>query len=167
MIISGRREGQTLIETALVLFLLLLILLGITEFSRAWYTKSSLKNAARQGARVAAVTPSANITVSTFFCEDGMACPYTADATTFGPIKNAVCCQPGVPRRPSPASTSVSLSCKNATGAILPSCSDVIGGGEVTAAITFTDPKFFVVGNSPWPWPKSLTMTTDASMRYE
>ena len=55
MKISNRQQGQTLIETALVLFLLLLILLGIAEFSRAWFIKNSLKNAARTGARVAAV----------------------------------------------------------------------------------------------------------------
>jgi Flp pilus assembly protein TadG len=54
--VSNRQQaGQTLIETALVLFLILMILLGIAEFSRAWFTKNSIKNAARQGARVAAV----------------------------------------------------------------------------------------------------------------
>ena len=56
MKILNRQKGQTLIETAIILLLLLLILFGITEFARAWFTKNSLKNAARTGARVAVVT---------------------------------------------------------------------------------------------------------------
>ncbi len=50
-----RGPGQAVIEFALVLPLLLLVLLGITEFGRAFYTLNVLTQAAREGARLAAV----------------------------------------------------------------------------------------------------------------
>jgi Flp pilus assembly protein TadG len=49
-------RGQALIEFALVLPLLLLLVFGITEFSRAWMTVNVLTSAAREGARLAVVT---------------------------------------------------------------------------------------------------------------
>ena len=51
-----RNRGQAVIEFALVLPLLLVILFGIVEFARAWMTMSVLTSAAREGARLAAVT---------------------------------------------------------------------------------------------------------------
>lgn len=54
-LIHGNR-GQSLIEFAIVLPLLLLIVFGITEFSRAWMTVNILNQAAREGARLAVVT---------------------------------------------------------------------------------------------------------------
>lgn len=150
-----RTEGQTLIETAVILFLLLLILLGITEFSRAWYTKNSLKNAARSGARVAVVTP-APITTS-FTCTNDTACPNS------DPVRNAVCCQPGVkPKTGEPAIT-VTITCND--GAC--STTSIPAGTTVKVAVVFNNPTFFIVGGGMWPWSKGLTMTTDASMRYE
>jgi Flp pilus assembly protein TadG len=53
--IRGNR-GQSVIEFAIVLPLLLLIVFGITEFSRAWMTVNILTQAAREGARLAVVT---------------------------------------------------------------------------------------------------------------
>jgi len=152
----SKREGQTLIETAFVLFLLLLILLGITEFSRAWYTKNSLKNAARQGARVAAVTP-----VGSFPSENPFTCDTSTTCANPNAIINAVCCQPGIPKQDS--GTSVTLICKDLSGT--KACSDVTSGDEieVSTSSTFT----FIIGNSPWPWSKSMDFTTNASMRYE
>lgn len=49
-------RGQVLIETALILPLLLLLIFGMVDFGRAMYTKNTLTNAARSGARAAAVT---------------------------------------------------------------------------------------------------------------
>lgn len=46
--------GQTLVEFALILFLLLAMLFGITEFGRAWYYSNALTNGVRAGARYAA-----------------------------------------------------------------------------------------------------------------
>jgi Flp pilus assembly protein TadG len=55
---SGR-EGQGLVEFALVVPLLLLLLLGIAEFGRAWMTRNILTGATREAVRVAAVPPPA------------------------------------------------------------------------------------------------------------
>lgn len=51
-----KNRGQSVIEFALVLPLLLLVLFGITEFGRAWMTVSILTSAAREGCRLAVVT---------------------------------------------------------------------------------------------------------------
>jgi hypothetical protein len=44
-----------LVEFALVFLLFLLLLVGATEFGRAWYTVHMLSSAAREGARVGAL----------------------------------------------------------------------------------------------------------------
>jgi Flp pilus assembly protein TadG len=53
---SKRQKGQTVIEMALVILLLLMLLFGIAEIARAWWFKGQLNNAARVGVRVAVVT---------------------------------------------------------------------------------------------------------------
>lgn len=55
-IVRGRgRQGQALVEFALILPLLMLVLFGIVEFGRAWNAKQVLTDAAREGARLAVV----------------------------------------------------------------------------------------------------------------
>lgn len=44
-------SGQTLVEFALVVFLLMVVLFGITEFGRAWFYSNALTNGVRDGAR--------------------------------------------------------------------------------------------------------------------
>lgn len=48
--------GQSLVEFALILPVFIVILFGIMEFGRLWETTNVLTSAAREGARVAAVT---------------------------------------------------------------------------------------------------------------
>jgi hypothetical protein len=50
-----RTRGQSLVEFALVLPILLILLLGILDFGRAIYAFNSVSNGARSGARVAIV----------------------------------------------------------------------------------------------------------------
>jgi Flp pilus assembly protein TadG len=57
MRIRSDSRGNAVIEFALVLPILLLVLFGITEFGRAIMTKNILFTAAREGARLAAVSP--------------------------------------------------------------------------------------------------------------
>jgi len=57
------KKGQSLIEFALVLPILLLVLLGIMEFGRMIMAANVLNQAAREGARVGAVTSDADSTV--------------------------------------------------------------------------------------------------------
>jgi Flp pilus assembly protein TadG len=54
--LHARNEGQALVEFALVVTLLLVIVLGVFEFGRLWMTMNVLSGAAREGARIAAVT---------------------------------------------------------------------------------------------------------------
>jgi Flp pilus assembly protein TadG len=48
-------RGQSLVEFALVLPMFLLLLIGITEFGRAWMTRNILTGASREAVRIAAV----------------------------------------------------------------------------------------------------------------
>jgi len=60
---NGRRargeRGQSLVEFALVVPLLMLLIVGIAEFGRAWMTRNILTGAAREAVRIAAVAPPA------------------------------------------------------------------------------------------------------------
>jgi Flp pilus assembly protein TadG len=53
--LHGRR-GQAAVELALVTPLLLIIVIAIFEFGRAWNEKQVITNAVRDGARIAALT---------------------------------------------------------------------------------------------------------------
>ena len=53
--LSRRRPGQSLVEFALILPVLLLIFMGIVDFGRAIYAYNSVSNAAREGARLGIV----------------------------------------------------------------------------------------------------------------
>jgi len=54
---AKRTRGQSLVEFALVIPMLLLLMVGIMEFSRAWMAKNILTGAAREAARIAVVPP--------------------------------------------------------------------------------------------------------------
>ncbi|MGI5858042.1 MAG: TadE/TadG family type IV pilus assembly protein [Tepidanaerobacteraceae bacterium] len=51
----GRQKGQTLVELALVLPIIILILFGILEFGRIFHSYIVITNAAREGVRLGAV----------------------------------------------------------------------------------------------------------------
>lgn len=64
--VGRRRErGQSLVETALVMPIVVLMLVGLFDLGRAVYAYNTVSNAAREGARVAAV----NQIVSTGECD--------------------------------------------------------------------------------------------------
>jgi Flp pilus assembly protein TadG len=151
MIIHRNREGQTLIETALVLFLLLLIVLGITEFARAWYTKNSLKNAARTGARVAVITPGITTTPTptTYNLSDCSGTP-TGNAKVFCSIWTS----PGIK---SESSASLTINDTNGNGA-----ADIDETVTVTATMNFATVVPQILGKFI---PNQFS--ADASMRYE
>lgn len=50
-------KGATLVEFALILPLLFMLVFGVCEYGWAMYVSNSINNAAREGARLAAVTP--------------------------------------------------------------------------------------------------------------
>ncbi len=51
------RRGQSLVEVALVLPIIIMILLGLLDFGRAFYTMVALRDAADEGASYAAIKP--------------------------------------------------------------------------------------------------------------
>jgi len=53
---KSSQKGQSLVEFVLVLPVFIILLFGIMEFGRLWETTNVLTSAAREGARVAAVT---------------------------------------------------------------------------------------------------------------
>jgi ABC-type uncharacterized transport system auxiliary subunit len=149
MKISNKQKGQTLIETALILFLLLLILLGIVELARAWFAKNSLRNGVRNGVRLAVVTPIAiGVTLTP--------CPQSPNPSNL--IQYAICSSPGIdPQKTKYSLTIVKTSPNTKTQA---EANDSI---QIYAETTFE----FIIGNKPWPWPKSQIFKDEVSMRYE
>ncbi|MFN2384205.1 MAG: TadE/TadG family type IV pilus assembly protein [Gemmatimonadota bacterium] len=70
---TGKRcnRGQSLVEFALILPVLLGLIIGIYEFGRAWNVYQVLTNAAREGARLAVIpTSTESQVISTI--EDGL-----------------------------------------------------------------------------------------------
>jgi Flp pilus assembly protein TadG len=57
-----RAGGQSLVEVALILPIIILLIAGFVEIGRAVFAYNTIANAARQGARVAAVNQLANVT---------------------------------------------------------------------------------------------------------
>jgi len=161
---TGNKElGQTLIETVFVLALLLLLILGIAEFARAWYVKNSINNAARIGARVGVVTPDLAAETDTL-----CSAPVSAVAT-------AVCNSLSVP-----AAALADIKVSVCAGLIDPTTgvctTDVSKGSDPDAldagdTVTVRVKIDYLTGFSPFsllPWLKSLTsLSSQASMRYE
>jgi len=92
--------GQSLVEIALAMPLLLVILLGLADLGRAFYYTTTIANAARVGAAYAATNASTatQATVAAHVCnETGLAaysptpvCPGLTTTATFGPNQDAV-----------------------------------------------------------------------------
>ena len=62
---SSRRRGAAIVETAVVLPIFFMIVLGIVEFGRAMMVAQLLTNGAREGARLAALPDATNTSVET------------------------------------------------------------------------------------------------------
>ena len=60
--VRGRGRGQSLVEFALVFPIIILLILAFVEVGRAVFAWNTIANAARQGARVAAVNQLADVT---------------------------------------------------------------------------------------------------------
>ena len=54
--IVKNERGQAMVEMAIVIILLMMLIFGITEFGRIFYSNLAVSNGARTGARHAAVT---------------------------------------------------------------------------------------------------------------
>jgi len=85
----NNKKGSALVETAIILPVLLLIVIGICEFGRAMFISNTLNNAAREGARRAAVSP-APLNINAFvessipFDKTGLSITTTPDTPVSG-----------------------------------------------------------------------------------
>ncbi len=80
---GNSQRGQALVETALVVGFLVMLLVGIVEFGRAWMVVNMIKHALRDGARAAAIVPS-SIRVA---CGDGTSgCLSASTKTSIGTL---------------------------------------------------------------------------------
>jgi Flp pilus assembly protein TadG len=102
--------GQSLVELALALPVLLLILLGLADFGRAFYYTTTIANAARAGAEYAAINAGVG-----------------ANTTT---ISYKVCNETGF------VAYSSTATCPGMTVAVSPS-PPVAGGPDVTVTVTY------------------------------
>lgn len=72
---TSPRSGAAMVETALVLPIFFMVVLGIVEFGRAMMVAQLLNNGAREGCRIAIMTGSTNAAVETAvldFVEDAV-----------------------------------------------------------------------------------------------
>jgi Flp pilus assembly protein TadG len=154
-------KGQVLVETAFVLPLLLVLIFGMVDFGRAMYTKNTLNNAARSGARVAAVTPGLTPTspaVALFSLNSQPA------ITVQNNIFNGI---------PTDNSVTYELTIRNAAGTSIPAT--VTTGDQVQINLTYPDfpmitPLYNILAlitNSGAQGSNGPTITGQASMRYE
>ncbi len=95
-------HGQSLVEFALVLPLLVIIMLAIFEFGRMWMTMNVVTSAAYEGARVAAVT-APSVSQATAAAQNVLSAARITGATITisGPnSNNEVSCRVQVPYTP-------------------------------------------------------------------
>lgn len=81
------QAGQSLVEFALALPVLLLILLGLADFGRAFYYTTAISNAARAGAEYAAKNAGSGATATTIgykVCNETGFVSYSSTATCPG-----------------------------------------------------------------------------------
>jgi Flp pilus assembly protein TadG len=85
-------RGQALVETALVLPILLIVLLGIFDFGRAIYAYNTIANAAREAARLAIVDQNSTAVIAMAKDSAIGLPPDTVDVTFPGPSCNLIGC---------------------------------------------------------------------------
>lgn len=157
-------RGQVLIETALILPLLLLLIFGMVDFGRAMYTKNTLTNAARSGARAAAVTsplyptsPASPLSLAT---------PATVEPATS--IQRTLSSE-------FPQDAEILYEVNIYDGAGSPVTGTVDYGDQVRVTLTYTNFPLItplyklmaLITKNPSKTSSSMTISGEASMRYE
>lgn len=155
------QKGQAIVETAIILPLLILLIMGLFEFGRFLYLKNTINNAARAGARSAAVTAKFDASLH----PDGMAatgvthamsCTDSEYTASNGAVYRSICDSlfNGIPKNEVVA---------DITYTELATPAGLSPGDSVT--ITLTWDKFEAV--LPALIPITNRITAQASMRYE
>jgi PKD repeat protein len=164
-------RGQSLVELALLLPILLLLLAGTIDLGRVWYSQITITNAAREGALEAAVEPTSyaagqpcNKTTNRIMCRainetsGGWITVTPADVTmTCSPS-----CDPGTPAAPHTAVVEVRghFSLLTPLMAIFTGATDITLKASVSATIAMS-PALAPVGTSaPTPSPSPTPSAT-------
>ncbi len=91
---AGRRSGQSLVEFALVLPLLLIIVFGLIDFARAWSASHAVADAAREGLRMVVVhDPDIGVAEATLVIQERLwaaSVDTTATTIAFSPMTEPV-----------------------------------------------------------------------------
>jgi Flp pilus assembly protein TadG len=80
--LDRRESGQELVEYAMILPLLLVLLVGIIEFSIVIFSYETIANAAREGARIAIIPASNDADVIAAVVDRALALNLTSDEVT-------------------------------------------------------------------------------------
>ena len=115
-------RGQTMVETAMVLPILLILIFGMIDFGRAFNAWITVTNAAREGARVAATR------------QDATAINARIDAA-MGSLDYP---SPVLTNVGGTSGSAVSVTVETTVDIMTPLIGDIIGGGSVTLSETTT-----------------------------
>ena len=132
-----------MVEMIMVLPMLLLVIFGSVELSRAWFTLQATSTAVREGARAAAVA-----TIANYVTDGNNRIDAVFAAAGITPVSRNV-------TRPA---TALPTGCSNAAGALTPCDSEVVA----TATVSFQT--FFPI---LIPRLQNISMTQTARMRFE
>ena len=133
----GNARGSAILETMAVLPVLLFVMLGVCEFSRAWLALNLVTTAAREGARTGSVTPTSSGNVFN-------------SAPALARIDALI---GGLPSSPAPTRTvTCATPCQSSSNS------------QVQATVTIT---FNTVIPVFLPMLSGVTLTQTATMRYE
>jgi Flp pilus assembly protein TadG len=100
---SGSDRGAVMVEFALILPILLMLVVGIIEFGRAYNTQIALQGAAREGARALALDESAATAVDsaaggvTMSISSSSGCPSGSPGTAYASITTSTQFTFGIP----------------------------------------------------------------------
>ena len=115
-------RGQTMVETAMVLPILLVLVFGMIDFGRVFNAWITVTNSAREGARVGATRQDETAIEARVAAAMGPIDDYTVD------IVNAE----------GSSGTAVSVEVETTVDILTPLIGDIIGGGSVTVSETTT-----------------------------
>ncbi len=168
---KNSEKGQTVIETALMIMLLLVLFFGIAEVARFWWLKNQINNAARVGVRVAIVDT--NLTGSVGSPANPQligTCNYTSG-------------NPGSCNASGASYAAAGAACNSITNGALcggtgvylvvqpdPDTGSFIPGGIVTVKVTSPPITSIVPGLASLSFgliPNSIPLSSDSTMRHE
>ncbi len=140
---TQRERGSAVLELALSVFLLAMILTGVTEFGRVFYVAAEVANAARAGVQWAALNPGHPndlTSMQTAATNDAVNATITATASEF--------CE-----------------CDDGSTATCATGTCTIGSVRTYVKVVATAP-FSTVGVYPWI-PRPITVTAQATLRVD